>query len=92
MKSSAITRRDFIKAISLGAISLGTAGSLSADESSGKRPNVVFILIDDMGWRDLCCYGSTYYETPNIDRLAGKGMIFTDAYTCGPNCARPGPA
>ncbi|MHC4226839.1 MAG: sulfatase, partial [Planctomycetota bacterium] len=44
-------------------------------------------LIDDMGWRDLGCCGSTYYETPNIDRLASQGMIFTDAYSCGPNCA-----
>jgi arylsulfatase A-like enzyme len=40
-----------------------------------------------MGWRDLGCCGSTYYETPNIDRLASQGMIFTDAYSCGPNCA-----
>ena len=34
------------------------------------RPNIVFILIDDMGWKDLVCYGSSFYETPNIDRLA----------------------
>lgn len=87
MKSNAITRRDFIKAVSLGAISVGTAGSLSAGESSPKKPNVIFILIDDMGWRDLCCCGSKYYETPNIDHLASEGMMFTDAYTCGPNCA-----
>jgi len=40
-----------------------------------------------MGWRDLGCCGSTYYETPNIDRLAAQGMMFSDAYTCGPNCA-----
>lgn len=40
-----------------------------------------------MGWRDLGCYGSEYYETPNIDRLAGQSMVFSAAYTCGPNCA-----
>jgi arylsulfatase A-like enzyme len=40
-----------------------------------------------MGWRDLGCYGSACYETPNIDRLAAQSMIFYDAYTCGPNCA-----
>lgn len=50
------------------------------------RPNVVFILADDLGWTDLGCYGSKYYETPNLDRLAAGGMRFTSGYTCGPNC------
>jgi arylsulfatase A len=49
--------------------------------------NFVFILIDDMGWKDLGCYGSTFYETPNIDRLAGQGMRFTDAYAACPVCS-----
>jgi arylsulfatase A-like enzyme len=51
-----------------------------------RRPNIVFILADDLGWTDLGCQGSKYYVTPNIDRLAADGMRFTDAYTCGPNC------
>ena len=50
------------------------------------RPNIVFILADDLGWTDLGCYGSKYYETPNIDRLAAQGLKFTSGYTCGPNC------
>lgn len=50
------------------------------------KPNIVFILADDLGWTDLACQGSKYYVTPNIDRLAAQGMRFTDAYTCGPNC------
>jgi arylsulfatase A-like enzyme len=50
------------------------------------RPNVVLILADDLGWTDLGCQGSKYYETPNIDRLAAAGVRFTDGYTCGPNC------
>ena len=50
-------------------------------------PNIVFILIDDMGQRDLGCYGSTFYETPNIDRLAREGMLFTDAYAACPVCS-----
>lgn len=87
MKNNEITRRDFLKVIGLGAISPWAAESLLANELSGKKPNLIFVLIDDMGWRDLCCYGSRYYETPNIDRLASEGMMFTDAYTCGPNCA-----
>src|SRR5262245_2717189 len=50
------------------------------------RPNVVFILADDLGWTDLGCQGSKYYETPNVDKLAKQGMRFTNGYTCGPNC------
>lgn len=52
----------------------------------GNRPNFVFILADDLGYTDLACYGSKYYETPNIDRMAAEGMKFTDGYTAGPNC------
>jgi arylsulfatase A-like enzyme len=51
------------------------------------KPNIVFILIDDLGWKDLGYMGSEYYETPNIDRLAGKGMIFTQAYANAANSA-----
>jgi arylsulfatase A-like enzyme len=50
-------------------------------------PNVLFIYVDDLGWRDLGVMGSTYYETPNVDGLASEGMVFTDAYACAPNCA-----
>ena len=42
------------------------------------RPNIVFFLIDDLGWRDLGCQGSTFYQTPNIDRLAREGARLTD--------------
>lgn len=52
-----------------------------------RKPNFIFILIDDMGVRDLTCYGSTFYETPNIDRLAAEGMMFTDAYASCPVCS-----
>jgi arylsulfatase A-like enzyme len=51
------------------------------------RPNIVFIFIDDMGWKDVGFMGAEYYETPTIDRLAKNGMIFTQAYTNAPNCA-----
>ncbi len=50
------------------------------------RPNVVLILADDLGYTDLGCYGSRYYRTPHIDRMAAEGMRFTNGYTCGPNC------
>src|SRR5437773_8316727 len=51
------------------------------------QPNIVFILIDDLGWRDLGCYGSTFYETPNLDRLATEGMRFSNAYSACPVCS-----
>jgi arylsulfatase A-like enzyme len=51
------------------------------------KPNIVFILIDDMGWKDLSCYGSSFYETPNIDSLARDGLSFTDAYAACPVCS-----
>ncbi len=52
-----------------------------------ERPNILFILVDDMGWCDLACYGSAFYETPNLDRLSAQGMTFTDAYASAPVCS-----
>jgi arylsulfatase A-like enzyme len=54
------------------------------------RPNVLLVVADDLGWRDLGCFGSTFYETPNIDALAARGMKFTASYTapvCSPTRA-----
>jgi len=51
------------------------------------RPNIVLFLIDDLGWSDLGCQGSTYYQTPNIDRLAAEGVRFTDAYAACAVCS-----
>jgi arylsulfatase A-like enzyme len=51
------------------------------------RPNVVLILVDDLGWMDLGCQGSAFYETPNIDRLAAQGMRFTNAYAACAVCS-----
>jgi arylsulfatase A-like enzyme len=51
------------------------------------QPNIIFFLVDDLGQRDLGCYGSTFYETPNIDRLAKDGARFTDAYAACPVCS-----
>jgi arylsulfatase A-like enzyme len=70
-------------ALALLALPLTGPAARAADPS---KPNVVFILADDLGWTDLGCQGSKYYETPNIDRLAAQGLRFTNGYTCGPNC------
>jgi arylsulfatase A-like enzyme len=54
--------------------------------SKAVRPNVLFILVDDFGWRDLTCYGSALYETPQMDKLAASGVRFTQAYASYPRC------
>lgn len=51
------------------------------------KPNFIFILVDDLGWTDLGCYNSSFYETPNIDRLAAAGTLFTNAYAASPVCS-----
>ena len=86
-----MNRREFIKAIGFGAATLAVPGctSIASQAASGpkKKLNFVFILIDDLGWTDLGCYGSSFYETPNIDRLASEGMRFTEAYAACPVCS-----
>ncbi len=72
--------------LAAGAFAVATLSGAAAPPPAEDRPNIVFILADDLGWTDLACQGSRYYETPNIDRLAAGGLRFTDAYTCGPNC------
>ncbi len=61
--------------------------SASAAQAEEPPPNVIVILVDDLGWADLGCQGSTYYRTPNIDRLAAEGMRFTDAYAACAVCS-----
>ena len=59
----------------------------SPEDTDNQQPNIVFFMIDDLGWKDLGFMGSSYYETPNIDALASQGMVFTNAYSNAPNCA-----
>lgn len=58
-----------------------------ADASNEDKPNIVMVLVDDMGWKDMGFTGNTFVETPHCDRLAGEGVIFTHAYASAPNCA-----
>lgn len=51
------------------------------------KPNVLFLLADDLGWRDLNCYGSEFHETPHLDRLATEGMMFSQAYAAASLCS-----
>jgi arylsulfatase A-like enzyme len=53
---------------------------------NGKKPNILFILVDDYGWRDIAAYGSNFYETPNMDKLVSQSLKFTQAYSTYPRC------
>ena len=79
-------RRDFLKmtgVVATGLPCLHAAGAAGAK----RRPNVVFIVADDLGYADVGCYGQKKIRTPNIDRLAAEGMRFTQAYSGNPVCA-----
>ena len=65
----------FLKSIILGSF-------LGASSADARPPNIVFFLVDDLGWSDVGCYGSTFHETPHIDQLAKEGMRFDNAYSC----------
>ena len=85
-------RRNFLKAIGLGTASLAMHGcTANASQQSRKpskdKPNIVFIIVDDMGYADLGCYGSKQIKTPNIDKMAAEGIKFTDAYSGCTVCA-----
>ncbi len=68
-------------------VSIATIISAFALAELPAKPNIVFILADDLGWADTLAAPHPFYETPNIDRMQREGMTFTAAYTCGPNCA-----
>jgi len=92
MSAHGNTRRDFLKALGLGAAALALPGGMSAFKRLSSRgpqnsPNFVLFLVDDLGWMDTGCYGSRYYDTPNIDRLASQGMKFTDGYAACAVCS-----
>lgn len=61
--------------------------ALSASQNESSKPNIVFILCDDLGWADLACYGADLHETPNIDQLAKHSALFTNAYSAAPVCS-----
>ncbi len=63
------------------------SGSKEQAAEAPKKPNVVFILVDDMGAKDLSCTGSQYYETPNIDKIAQQGTVFTQGYAASRVCS-----
>jgi len=84
--SKAITRRNFLKttAVTTAAISMHP---IARAAKAPDRPNVIFILTDDLGWGDPKCFGHPFMKTPNIDRLAEQGAVFTQFYVNNPVCS-----
>ncbi len=82
-------RRQFLKTLGYGAVGTTFARSsiVHGEPTNESKPNIVLILVDDLGWVDVGCYGSTFYETPNIDRLASQGMKFTNGYAACAVCS-----
>ena len=83
--SSRIDRRGFLKYCAVGGLLAGAAWAV--EEKGNERPNIVLILADDLGAVDTSLGGSTLYPTPNLRRLAGRGMQFTNAYSASPLCS-----
>jgi len=81
----AVSRRRFVQATA--ASSLALAGTGFASFAQEVKPNIVFILADDLGYADVSCYGQRDYTTPHIDRLAIEGLKFTQAYSNSPDCS-----
>jgi len=84
-----LNRREFLKIAATCAATAALPGRVacSGRTASGKRPNIILIMIDDLGWKDLHCQGNKRLDTPNIDKLASQGMRFTDAYAAAPVCS-----
>lgn len=92
-RGKAVSRRDFLHtsaatgAALVPATALFTQGCGSDYSQNPDKPNIVFITADDLGWKDLSCYGNEDVQTPNIDRLAREGMQFGRAFVVSSSCA-----
>jgi arylsulfatase A-like enzyme len=80
-----LDRRGFLKSLA-GASAAAALAPKTLRAQQGQQPNIIYFLVDDMGVMDLSCYGSQFYETPNIDALAGQGMKFSQSYVAHPRC------
>jgi arylsulfatase A-like enzyme len=92
--ASSIRRREFLKLIGAGATGVvvnsfqgQTFTKKEAFASGGGKPNIIFIMADDLGYADLGCYGQRFIKTPCVDRMAGEGLKFTQCYTGAVVCA-----
>lgn len=82
-----ISRRRFVQTGAAGSIALTSFGAGRIAQAQAAKPNIVFIMADDLGYADVSCYGQRDYTTPNIDRLANEGLRFTQAYSNSAVCS-----
>jgi len=87
MNALRLTRRRFLQATAAGVISVSGCSLAKLENTTAKKPNIVFILADDLGMHQVGCYGTDFYETPHIDQLAAEGMRFTNAYAASHVCS-----
>ena len=81
----ALDRRSFLKSASLGAAALALPRRTPAAKQ--RRPNIIYIMVDDLGYGDLSCFGQKKFQTPNLDKMAAEGVKFTDYYAGSTVCA-----
>ena len=82
-----VTRRELLSNTALGTAALATSGIGAYAQPASKRPNIIFILADDLGYADVSCYGRRDFTTPNIDRIAARGMRFLQGYANSAVCS-----
>ena len=82
-----LNRRGFLKSAAAGAIGLALPLRGVAKDAPARKPNIIFIMVDDMGYHDLGCFGSKTILTPNIDKMCAEGVKFTDCYSGDTVCA-----
>src|SRR5438046_1862832 len=91
---SEVTRRTLLSHTAAGTAALATGAMGAYAQQASKPPNIVFILADDLGYADVSCYGRRDFDTPNIDRIAARGVRFLQGYAnssvCSATCARRG--
>ena len=88
MSKSILNRRSFLKTVGAGAASLMLPGCAASVQSSStkKRPNIVIVFSDDLGYGDLGCFGHPTIATPNLDRMAAEGAKLTQFYSAASVC------
>ena len=82
-----LTRRSWLRAVSTAVGTAALASPFGRAENPTSKPNIIFILADDLGYGDLGCYGQQRIQTPNIDRMAAEGLRFTQCYAGSTVCA-----
>ena len=82
-----LSRRRFVQTTAASSLALAGVGLGRPAGAQATKPNIVFIMADDLGYADVSCYGQRDYTTPNIDRLAIEGLRFTQGYSNSPDCS-----